>query len=100
VIWAYNQNSGAKILMVGDSDFVTNSMIQTGGNGILFTDGLTWLTGLGERIKFAPQAYGSGLPVIFVGAEQIDLIAFITVILMPGIVLATGIGIWLRRVRA
>ncbi|MBN8617735.1 MAG: GldG family protein [Anaerolineae bacterium] len=100
VIWAYNQNSGAKILMVGDSDFVTNSVIQTGGNGILFTDGLTWLTGLGERIKFAPQAYGSGLPVIFVGAEQIDLIAFITVILMPGIVLATGIGIWLRRVRA
>ncbi|MEP6985228.1 MAG: GldG family protein, partial [Chloroflexota bacterium] len=29
VAWAYNKTTGAKVLMIGDSDFVTNSLVQT-----------------------------------------------------------------------
>jgi len=100
VAWAYNRTTGAKVLLIGDSDFATNSLVKTGGNGILFTDGLSWLTGFSDRINFAPQAYGTGSPVIFVDGQTLDVISFITVILLPGVVFAIGLGIWIRRVRA
>ncbi len=100
VAWAYNRATGAKVLLIGDSDFATNSLVQSGGNGILFTDGLSWLTGFSDRINFAPQAYGTGSPVIFVDGQTLDVISFLTVILLPGLVFAIGLGIWIRRVRA
>jgi hypothetical protein len=100
VAWAFNQRSGAKILMVGDSDFVTNGLILTGGNSLLFTDGLAWLTGLGEQIDYAPQAYSSGLPVLFVSGDMLDAIGFLTVFVMPAGVLALGLIVWARRGRA
>ena len=65
----------------------------------LFTDSLAWLTGLGERISFMPQAYGVGVPLIFVSAQTFNLITFLTVILLPGAVLVAGVAIWMRRAR-
>jgi len=99
-VWASNNQTGGKILLVGDSDWATNGLVSTAGNAILFTDGLSWLTGFGEQISFAPQTYSTGLPVIFVDGQTLDLIAFLTVILLPGLVLATGLIIWARRMRA
>jgi hypothetical protein len=100
VAWAYNQKTGAKILLVGDSDFATNGQVLTGGNSILFTDGVAWLTGYGDQINYAPQAYRTGLPLMFVTGQTLDAIAFVTVILMPGLVLLTGFIVWTRRIRA
>jgi hypothetical protein len=99
VAYAYNQETGAKVLLVGDSDFATNSLVLSGGNSLLFTDGLSWLTGFGERLNFGMNAYNTGLPLMFVSGQQLDLIAFIVVILMPGIILAAGLGVWMRRAR-
>lgn len=100
VAWAFNQRSGAKVLMVGDSDFVTNGLVLTGGNSLLFTDGLAWLTGLGEQINYTPQVYSSGLPVLFVSGDMLDAIGFLTVFVMPAGVLALGLIVWARRGRA
>lgn len=100
VAWAYNRTTGAKVLLIGDSDFATNSLVQTGGNGILFTDGLSWLTGFSDKVSFSPKAFGTGAPVIFVDGATLDIIAFLTVILLPGLVFAIGLGIWIRRMRA
>lgn len=100
VVWAYNQRTQAKIVLVGDSDFATNGLVQSPvGNGILFTDSLSWLSGLSERISFAPQAYAASLPLIFVSQQQLDVITFVTIILLPGATLVTGLAIWARRVR-
>ncbi len=99
VAWARNQETNGRILLVGDGEFITNGQIRSPlGNSILFMDGLSWLTGFGEQVRFAPTAYSSGLP-FFTDVATLDIIAFITVILMPGVVLAAGIGIWWRRVR-
>ncbi len=99
VAWAYNSQTKAKIVLIGDSDFVSNGQVMTGGNGVLFTDSMSWLSGLSTRISFAPQMYNVGVPLMFVSAQTLDLVAFLTVILLPGAVLVTGLGIWLRRVR-
>jgi uncharacterized membrane protein len=37
--------------------------------------------------------------MIFVSTQTLDLIAFITVIVMPGLVLLVGLAVWLRRQR-
>lgn len=100
VVWAWDQETDARILLVGDSDFVTNGSVMSGGNSILFTDGLAWLVNLQQRISFAPQAFAAGLPLVFLSQQTLDLIAFITVILMPGALLVAGLAIWFRRSRA
>jgi ABC-type uncharacterized transport system involved in gliding motility auxiliary subunit len=100
VVWAWDQATDARILLVGDSDFVTNGFVGGAlGNAILFTDGIAWLTGMNETVSFTPQAFVTGQPLIFVSTQQLDLIAFITVVLMPGLVLVSGLAIWVRRVR-
>ncbi len=99
--WAWDQNTDAKILLVGDSDFVTNGYVCENcpiGNAILFTDGISWLTGYGQDIRFPPQAYTTG-PLIFISGQTLDLIAFLTEILIPGLVLGTGTAVWWRRNR-
>lgn len=98
--YAYNQSTGGKIVLVGDSDWVTNGLVITGGNAVFFTDALSWLTGFGERVNFSSQVYTTGLPTMFISGEMLDVIAFLTVVLLPGVILAIGIGVWMRRARA
>lgn len=98
VAWAFDTESGAKILLIGDADFITNGHISSPqGNAILFTDGLGWLTGFNEQVRFQPQSYVTGLPILFVDSQVLDLIAFVTIIIMPLIMLIVAGMIWLRR---
>jgi hypothetical protein len=101
VAWAHDQNTDAKIVVAGDTDFITNGLVAAPiANSILFTDAIGWLTGYTESVSYEPQAFTSGLPLIFVAASTLDTIAFITVILMPGIMLLAGAAVWIRRNRA
>ena len=100
VAWANNQETGSKVVIVGDSDFMTNGRILSPqGNSILFFDSIGWMTGFTEDVRFEPQIITTGLPIIFVDVQTLDLIAFITIILMPGVMLALAIAIWGRRLR-
>lgn len=100
-VWSWDQDTDARIVLVGDSDFVTNGYVCETcpiGNAILFTDALSWLTQLDEQIRFPPKLYSIG-PLIFISGQTLDLIAFLTVIVMPGLVMFTGIFVWWRRNR-
>lgn len=99
VVWSTHLENESRILLIGDSSFVSNGYVLTGGNGILFTDALSWLTGFGDRIEFAPQAFSTTLPLVFLDAQTLNTITFFTVILLPGAVLVAGLAIWARRVR-
>ncbi len=99
-VWAWDQETNARILLVGDGDFISNGFVGSAlGNAILFTDGIAWLTGMNESIDFSPSAISTGLPLIFVTTQQLDLIAFVTIILMPGLLLVFGASLWVRRSR-
>jgi hypothetical protein len=99
--WSWDQDTDARIVVVGDSDFVTNGYVCETcpiGNGVLFTDALTWLTRFNEDIRFTPGIYSSG-PLIFISGQTLDLIAFLTIIVLPALVLMTGMAVWWRRNR-
>ena len=99
VVWAWDQETDGRIMLIGDSDFVSNGQVLlTNGNGILFTNAISWLSRLDERIRFAPQTFGVSVPV-FVDQATRQFIVFLVVILIPGIVLISGIAIYARRVR-
>jgi hypothetical protein len=98
--WAHNEATGARVLLVGDTDWATNGLVRNPqGNGVLFTDGIAWLTGFGERLIFAPQGRATNLPTIFLSTQELDTIALVTAILMPGGALLLGLGIWWSRMR-
>lgn len=100
VAWANDQVTNAKLVIVGDTDFITNGQVLSPeGNSILFFDSIGWMTGFTEDVRFEPQIITTGLPIIFVDVQTLDLIAFITTILMPGAMLALAIIIWGRRLR-
>lgn len=96
--WANNTETGARVILIGDSNFITNGLVQNPqGNGILFTDGITWLTGFGESLVFAPQARTTNIPTVFLSTQALDTIALVTVVLLPGLVVALGLGVrWVR----
>jgi ABC-type uncharacterized transport system involved in gliding motility auxiliary subunit len=100
VAWANNKETGSKLVIVGDTDFMTNGQILSPqGNSILFFDSIGWMTGFTEEVSFEPQILATGLPIIFIDIQTIDLIAFATLILMPGVMLVFAIAIWGRRLR-
>jgi hypothetical protein len=100
VVWAWDVETTGRILLVGDSDFVSNGFFGAAlGNAVLFTDGVAWLTGLSEQVNFSPQAFFTAPPLIMIATQTLDAIAAFTVFIMPGWVLVSGLAIWLRRVR-
>lgn len=100
VAWANNPETGAKIILTGDTDFITNGRVGSPqGNSILFTDSITWLTGYSESVSFAPQAFSTGLPLVFIAPQTIDRIALFTQLFMPGSMLLAGLGVWTWRSR-
>jgi len=97
--WAFDEDTGAKIVLVGDGEFLTNGRVQSPqGNSIVFMDSIGWMTGFTEEVRFEPRGFTT-TPLLFVGGQQLDVIAFITLILMPGTMLVISTGIWLRRMR-
>lgn len=98
--WADNPDTGARIVLIGDDDFATNRYVGSPvGNSILLTNAITWLTGFSERVVFEPQGRATGIPTIFVTGQQLDQISFVTVVLLPGLVVLAGMGVWYWRAR-
>jgi hypothetical protein len=99
VAWAYDEPRDTKVVLVGDGDFLTNGRVRSPqGNSSLFLDSIGWMTGFTEQVRFEPRAYNT-TPVLFVGGQLLDTIAFATIVLMPGTLLLIAAGIWLRRTR-
>lgn len=99
--WAFDETTGARIVLIGDTDWVTNGLVSNPvGNSILFTDTIRWLTGFGEELVFAPEGRVTNLPTVFISTQQLDQIALLTVVAMPGGLLLIGLAVWWIRRQA
>jgi hypothetical protein len=104
VAFAENPATGARIVLVGDGEFLTNgytsaqSQFYATGNATLFMNSIGWLTGFAQEVAFTPRAFMT-TPVLFSGGQQLDVIAFITVFVMPGTMLLIAGLIYWRRYR-
>lgn len=99
VAWAFDEGNGAKIVLVGDGNFMMNGQAQSPiGNTGLVLDSVSWLTGFSEAVEFEPRVFVT-TPLLFIDNQALDTIAFITMVLMPGTMLIAAGALWLRRMR-
>lgn len=88
-----------RIVLIGDSDLVSNQFVQNlPGNVWLWTDLVDWLTGYVQAVSFTPLS-DPGLLNLVLSDQQRTAIALITLLGMPGAVLAVGAAVWWYRRR-
>ena len=89
----------AYILVVGDSDFISNSMYQTQGNMDLFLNAINFLADRGDLVTIRPKDRES--VYLTLTARQGRLAFFISMVIVPLFVIIVGLYINIqRRVRS
>jgi ABC-type uncharacterized transport system involved in gliding motility auxiliary subunit len=89
------QEEGTAIIVLGDSDFASNSHFYNGNNSDLFLSSVNWLT-VGEELISIDRKVVSFRRLI-VGPEEETFIKFSSIGLLPLLVLIAGGIIWWRR---
>lgn len=84
-----------RLAVFGDSDFASNTYYNLSGNGNLFLNTVNWLTEEADLISI--QLKTSSPRTIQLTPGQGRMIFFVSLIILPLIVLVTGISIWVRR---
>jgi ABC-type uncharacterized transport system involved in gliding motility auxiliary subunit len=84
-----------RLAVFGDSDFATNRYFNFSGNGNLFLNTVNWLTEEADLISIQPKT--SSPRTIHMTATQGRMLFFVSLIILPLIVLVTGISVWMRR---
>ncbi len=89
------ENKKARIVITGDSDFITNKYYYFSANGNLFNNIISWLADQGELVSIAPKTFTPSSLVLTQGASK--FLFFYTIIILPLIIFIIGIAIWLYR---
>jgi ABC-type uncharacterized transport system involved in gliding motility auxiliary subunit len=88
----------ARLVVLGDSDFASNQLIQEFRNRDLFVNAVNWLLGDVEAISVRPgQARASRLQL---SGEQFLEIRYLALLVMPELIAILGVIAWWRRRRA
>jgi len=87
--------SEAYIFVIGDSDFITNSMYQTQGNKDLFLNAVNFLAGRTEMITIRPKQQES--VYLTLSFRQGRIAFMILLVVVPLLIILAGVYINIRR---
>ena len=93
---AQNSTTNGRVVVIGDSAFASDIYFDQYGNGDLFINTVDWAAGQANMINLTssqPISRQMRLP----SSITILLLAFVFVILIPGLVIAGGVTSWLTR---
>lgn len=85
----------SRLVVVGDSDFATNSFFHILGNGDLFLNAVNYLTAQENLIGIEPRT--RELPEINFTNRQMKGVFFLSVFLLPLILALIGTAVWWRQ---
>ena len=85
----------ARLVAFGDSDFASNGVIGLQGNRELFLNAVNWLAQQENLIAIRPRDPQDQR--ISLTADQQRRILYLTVFIVPGLILLAGIQTWWRR---
>ncbi len=86
-----------RLLIFGDSDFLTNGYLGAAGNGDLALSGVAWLSEQEELVSIRPK---TSMPsIVLLTREQAITYLWLIVALAPVSTIVVGVGIWFRRKR-
>jgi ABC-type uncharacterized transport system involved in gliding motility auxiliary subunit len=85
----------ARIAVYGDSDFVSNGYLGIPGNRDLFLNTINWLAQQENLISIRPREAGSS--TLSMTADAAQRIFWLSILIIPGLILAAGVQTWWRR---
>lgn len=85
----------ARLALFGDSDFATNGWLGVPGNRDLFLNTVNWLAQQENLIAIRPRDPEDRR--VTLTTEQERFIFWLTVFIIPGLILAAGVHTWWRR---
>ncbi len=85
----------SRVAAIGDSDFASNFAIGIPGNSDLFVNAVSWLGQREDLIGIRPRAPEDRR--LTLTADQQQRIMLLSLLIIPGIVFASGIYTWWRR---
>ena len=89
------ENTQGRFVVVGSSDWAANSFIRFNGNRDLALNAVNWLASDEELISIRPKEPEDRR--ITMTKAQINWVGITSLLVLPLIVLATGISVWWRR---
>lgn len=92
---APEETPGARLVVLGDSDFLSDTEIANAGNSVLAVNVFNWLAAQEHALGIPPRSIEqSGM---YLTGSQMNLILFLILVAMPGAAIAAGILVWRRR---
>jgi len=85
----------SRVVVVGDSDFATNSFFHILGNGTLFLNTVNYLAAQVNLIGLEPRTFD--IPRVNLTNRQMKGTFFLSIILIPALMAVIGIVVWWRR---
>jgi hypothetical protein len=86
-----------RLVVIGDADFATNSVIRSAGNGDLFQNVVSWLANEGDLVSIRPQEASTG--TLLLTSQQMKATFYTSVLILPAAILTVGLSVWRRRRR-
>lgn len=96
---AQNSTNSARLVVFGNSLFATNYYANAYGNSDLFINSVDWAAGQENIISLTPKETTTRTFTPPAQKVLMNLIMFITVIIIPGSILVAGIVVWVQRRR-
>jgi ABC-type uncharacterized transport system involved in gliding motility auxiliary subunit len=84
-----------RLIVVGDSDFAANAIVGIQGNADMFVNMTNWLTEQGDLISVRPR--GEGDQRITLTAVQFRALDWFSVVVVPALIVLSGVRVWWRR---
>jgi len=85
----------SRVVVVGDSDFATNSFFHIMGNGQLFLNTVNYLAAQENLIGLQPRS--AELPRVNLTNRQMKATFFASVLLVPAVLALVGTVVWWRQ---
>jgi ABC-type uncharacterized transport system involved in gliding motility auxiliary subunit len=95
-IAATDQNSGAKVVVVGDIVFATDKSFQSYGNSDFIINSIDWAAKQDNLLNLTPKNVTTRSLIPPQGLTM-GLILLVVVFVIPGLIIAMGIANWFQR---
>lgn len=92
------QNKTGRMVVLGDSDFASNSKINIVGNRDFFLNTISWLVEDSDLISIRPRESGGDVPTPLTQDQQ-QMVFLLPVIVWPAIIILIGVAVSRHRKR-
>ncbi len=92
---ANSKKTGARIVAVGDADFVNNTYLELSGNRDLFLNILNWLAEEEDLIAIRPKSIAN--KTLNLTETQVRGMFYLNIVAIPLLILITGVVVWVKR---